>query len=181
MFDRQGMKPLHTSMIVKRLQLTIPFRDRPRSNFAHQQSERAWLNHHDAIRRSSRMPREWLVRAQRRLSGVIPFFCLPLYRRQTLKEVIPEFYPIGQSGPPTDSSFGSGGIGPLPFVAPCYAFSICREDRVRATETCLLTVQSLNSQMVVSSDLVRLQRRGSGDVFENILGQRWLAWGRTNW
>ena len=55
-FDRQGMKPLHTSMIVKRLQLTIPFRDRTRSNFAHQQSERAWLNHHDAIRRSSRMP-----------------------------------------------------------------------------------------------------------------------------
>jgi hypothetical protein len=54
--DWQGMKPLHTSMIVKRLQLTIPFRDRTRSNFAHQQSERAWLNHHDAIRRSSRMP-----------------------------------------------------------------------------------------------------------------------------
>ncbi len=110
------------------------------------------------------MPREWLVRAQRRLSGVIPFFCLPLYRRQTLKEVIPEFYPIGRSDLPADSSFSSDGIGPLPFVAPCYAFSICRADRVRATETCLLTVQSLNSQKVVSSDLVKIQRRGSGDV-----------------
>ena len=136
-FDRQGMKPLHTSMIVKRLQLTCPFRDRTWSSFAHQQSERAWLNHHDAICRSSRMPREWLVRAQRRLSGVIPFFCLPLYRRQTSKEVIPEFYPIGRSGPPADSSFSSDGTGPLPLVAPCYAISICRVGRVRATETCL--------------------------------------------
>jgi hypothetical protein len=30
----QGKKPLHTSMLVKRLQLTFPFRDRIRSTFA---------------------------------------------------------------------------------------------------------------------------------------------------
>jgi len=44
--ELQGMKPLHTSMLVKRLQLTFPFRDRARSNFAYRQSEREWFNHH---------------------------------------------------------------------------------------------------------------------------------------